>query len=242
MLRIADVPGNAILEELHRPGWEHALEPRTLPAANGGDGFSGDGVAVGRRGRARREGGAIGADRQRPRPLAIAILSASAGPRNIALANKIADGWLPLYMSLYRMAQVYGSVLEGFRKGFEIACPVQVGGGDDLARCLLPVKMTLAFSIGGMGHRTKNFSKEKVARMGYAAAAERVQQSFLAGQRGEGIEVVPDALADEIVLCGPPARIRESLMAWRATPVATPVVMTRGPTVLRLRAEATSRG
>jgi len=49
-------------------------------------------------------------------------------------------------MSLYRMAQVYGSVLEGFRKGLEIACPVQVGGGDDLARCLLPVKMTLAFS------------------------------------------------------------------------------------------------
>ena len=172
----------------------------------------------------------------------VAIYLGAMGPRNIALAKKIADGWLPLYMSLYRMAQVYGSVLEGFRKGFEIACPMQVGGGDDLARCLLPVKMTLAFSIGGMGHRTKNFSKEQVARMGYAAAAERVQQSFLAGQRGEGIEVVPDALADEIVLCGPPARIRESLMAWRATPVATPVVMTRGPTVLRLRAEATSRG
>src|SRR5882724_2136445 len=85
-------------------------------------------------------------------------------------------------------------------------------------------------------------AQSAVARMGYAAAAERVQQFFLAGQRGEGIEVVPDALADEIVLCGPPARIRESLMAWRATPVATPVVMTRDPTVLRLLAEATSRG
>ena len=159
------------------------------------------------------------------------------GPKNIALAQEIADGWLPLYMSPYRVRQVYGELLEGFRAGFEIACPVQVVVGDDVAQCLFPVKTTLAFYIGGMGHRTKNFSKEQVARMGYAAAAERVQQLFLEGRRGDAIAAVPDALADEIALCGPPARIRERLGAWRKTPVTTLVAMTRDPGVLRLLAE-----
>src|SRR5439155_18811790 len=71
MLRIADLARDALLEELHRPGWKHTLEPGTLPAAHGGDGFADDGVAVGRRGHARRERGAIGAGRERPRALAI---------------------------------------------------------------------------------------------------------------------------------------------------------------------------
>ena len=168
---------------------------------------------------------------------AVPIYLGAMGPRNIALAKEIADGWLPLYMSPYRMRDVYGDLLDGFRPEFEIACPVQVVVGDDVAQCLFPVKITLAFYIGGMGHRTKNFSKEQVARMGYADAADRVQQLFLEGQRGDAIAAVPDELADEIALCGPPGRIRERLAAWRRTPVTTLVAMTRDPAVLRLLAE-----
>ena len=168
---------------------------------------------------------------------AVPIYLGAMGPRNIALAKEIADGWLPLYMSPYRMRDVYGDLLDGFRPGFEVACSVQVVVGDDVAQCLFPVKTTLAFYIGGMGHRTKNFSKEQVARMGHAAAADRVQQLFLEGRRGEAIAAVPDELADEIALCGPPARIRERLAAWRDTPVTTLVAMTRDPAVLRLLAE-----
>jgi hypothetical protein len=74
--------------------------------------------------------------------------------------------------------------------------------------------------------------------MGYGEAADRVQALFLEGKRGDAIEAVPDALADEISLCGPPARIRERLAAWQATPVTTLVAMTREPAVLRLLAEA----
>jgi F420-dependent oxidoreductase-like protein len=170
----------------------------------------------------------------------VPIYLGAMGPKNIALAREIADGWLPLYMSPYRMREVYGTLLDGLRPGFEVACPVQVVMGDDLAQCLVPVKTTLAFYIGGMGHRTKNFSKEQIARMGYAEAAERVQRLFIEGRRGEAIEAVPDALADEIALCGPPPRIRERLRAWNETPVTTLVVMTRDPAVLRLMTEAAS--
>jgi F420-dependent oxidoreductase-like protein len=173
-----------------------------------------------------------------PRRADVPIYLGAMGPKNIALAKEIADGWLPLYLSPYKVREVYGDVVRDFPPGFEVACSVQVVVGDDLERCLFPVKMTLAFYIGGMGHPTKNFSKEQVSRMGYAEAADRVQRLFLAGKRGEAIEAVPDALADEIALCGPPARIRERLAAWRATPVTTLVAMTRDPAVLRLLAEA----
>ncbi len=172
-----------------------------------------------------------------PRRADVPIYLGAMGPKNIALARDIADGWLPLYMSPYRMREAYGSLIEGFRPGFEVACPVPVVMGDDLSQCLFPVKMTLAFYIGGMGHKTKNFSKEQVARMGYAEAAERVQQLFLEGKRGESIEAVPDALADEISLCGPAARIRERAQAWRDTPVTALIVMTRDPAVLHLMAD-----
>jgi F420-dependent oxidoreductase-like protein len=172
-----------------------------------------------------------------PRRPDVPIYLGAMGPKNIALAREIADGWLPLYMSPYRMREAYGGLVEGFRPGFEVACPVQVVMGEDLSQCLFPVKMTLAFYIGGMGHKTKNFSKEQVARMGYGEAAERVQQLFLEGKRGEATLAVPDALADEISLCGPPARIRERTQAWRGTPVTSLIVMTRDPAVLRLMAD-----
>ncbi len=168
----------------------------------------------------------------------VPIYLGAMGPKNVALAKEIADGWLPLYLSPYRFRDVYGDVVADFPRDFAVACSVQVVLGDDVSQCLFPVKTALAFYIGGMGHKTKNFSKEQVARMGYPEAAERVQRLFLEGRRGEAIEAVPDALADEISLCGPPARIRERLAAWRATPVTSLIVMTRDPAVLRLMAEA----
>jgi F420-dependent oxidoreductase-like protein len=172
----------------------------------------------------------------------VPIYLGAMGPKNVALAKEIADGWLPLYLSPTRLRQVYGDVVHDFPAGFEIPCPVQVVIGDDLAQCLFPVKTALAFYIGGMGHERTNFSKEQIARMGWAEAADRVQRLFLEGRRGEAIDAVPDALADEISLCGPAARIRDRLEAWRETPVTSLVVMTRDPAVLRLMAEATGGG
>ena len=73
--------------------------------------------------------------------------------------------------------------------------------------------------------------------MGFEAEAVRVQKLFLEGKRAEAAAAVPDALADEISLAGPPARIRERLQAWQASPVTTLVAGTRDPATLRLLAE-----
>jgi hypothetical protein len=115
---------------------------------------------------------------------------------------------------------------------------VMVNIGDDLPKTLLPQKMALAFYVGGMGAQEHNFHKNLMARMGYEAEANRIQELFLAGKREEAVMAVPDRFADEISLCGPLARIKERLQAWRESPATTLLLMgTGGPAMLRAIAE-----
>jgi F420-dependent oxidoreductase-like protein len=166
----------------------------------------------------------------------VPILLGAEGPRNVALAAEIADGWLPLYYSPFR-PEVYADSLAGARAGFEIAAGVMVNLTDDLAAGLAPVKSMLGFYVGGMGARRRNFHRELMARMGFEAEAERVQQLFFEGHRAEAIAAVPDRFADEISLVGPVERIRERLAAWRETPVTTLLLLNREPRVMRTLAE-----
>jgi F420-dependent oxidoreductase-like protein len=173
----------------------------------------------------------------RPLRADVPIYLGAEGPKNVAMATEIADGWLPLFYSPFR-PDVYRESLRNARPGFEIACTVTVNVNDDLEQALLPVKWMLAFYIGGMGAASKNFHLNLIARLGFEAEARRVQDLFLAGQRAEAAAAVPDALADEISLAGSPARIRDRLQAWKASPVTTLLVGSREPAVLRLMAEA----
>jgi F420-dependent oxidoreductase-like protein len=173
----------------------------------------------------------------RPLRADIPIYLGAEGPKNVALAAEIADGWLPLFYSPYR-TEVYAESLRGARPGFEIACPVTVSVHDDLEQALLPIKWMLAFYIGGMGAAAKNFHLNLIARLGFEGEARRVQQLFLEGRRAEAAAAVPDRLADEISLAGPAARIRDRLAAWQASPVTTILAGTRDPAALRVLAEA----
>ena len=92
---------------------------------------------------------------------------------------------------------------------------------DDVEAGLMGMKATLGFYIGGMGAKKRNFHKELMGRMGYEAEADKIQELFMEGKRGEAIAAVPSAFADEISLCGPLDRIKERLQAWRDTPVTT---------------------
>ncbi len=166
----------------------------------------------------------------------VPIYLGAEGTRNVALAVEIADGWLPLYYSPFR-PEVYAESLRRLRPGFEIAPLVQVAITDDLEAGLAPGKAALGFYIGGMGSARRNFHKELMARMGFAAEAEKIQELFLEGKRAEAIAAVPDQFADEISLVGPLERIRERLEAWKQTPVTTLLLTSRDVPTLRRMAE-----
>jgi F420-dependent oxidoreductase-like protein len=164
------------------------------------------------------------------------IFLGAEGPKNVALAAEIADGWLPLYYSPFRQ-DVYAPSLSNAKPGFEISQGVVVRITDDMAEGLLPIKHMLALYVGGMGAKDRNFHKELVSRMGFEAEAEKIQELYLAGRKNEAAMAVPDQLADEIALVGPAARIRERLQAWRETPVTSLLVSARSGAELRTIAE-----
>jgi F420-dependent oxidoreductase-like protein len=158
------------------------------------------------------------------------IYLAAIGPKNVALAAEIADGWIPVFFSPHRMKMFREWLDEGMRKagpkpnGFDIMPSVGVKVGDDVAACRATIKPRIALYVGGMGARDRNFYNELTRRYGYEDAARRVQDLYLSGKKAEAEAAVPDALVDEVALCGPRERIRDQLGAWKDAGVTTLMV------------------
>jgi F420-dependent oxidoreductase-like protein len=166
-------------------------------------------------------------------PIYLAVI----GPKSVALAAEIADGWIPIFFSPQRFQDVHGPSLEHARDGFDVAplCPVVVG--DDVQMCRDLLKPMLALYVGGMGARGKNFYNTLTQRYGYEEAAGRIQELYLDGQKGEAAMAVPDDLVDEVALVGPKERIAERLEAWREAGISTMVLQARQTEALQVMAE-----
>ncbi len=174
----------------------------------------------------------------------IPIYLAAIGPKNVALAAEIADGWLPIFFSPERMSVFRAWLEEGFaragaakdRAKFDIAPSVRVALGDDLDACRASLKPDLALYIGGMGAREKNFYFNLACRYGYEEAARKIQDLFLQSKKAEATAAVPDALVDEVALCGPRERIAERLALWRGSGLTTLICGATSLEALRLLA------
>ncbi len=168
------------------------------------------------------------------------------GPKNIALAAEIADGWLPIYYSP-KVAPMYRAWLdEGFARpaarrtaaDFDIATNCQVVVTDDIRGTIDALKPTLAFYIGGMGAKDVNFHKDVFGRMGYEREVQAIQDLFLEGKRDAAVSAVPDSLVTDISIIGPTARIRDGLAEWEEAGITMLVIGARGVDELRGVAEA----
>ncbi len=173
----------------------------------------------------------------RPLRADIPIYLAALGPKNVALAAEIADGWLPLFVDPEHFDDAFGESLAGAKPGFEIAATVSCFVGDDVQALRDALKPYLALYVGGMGAKGKNFYNALVRRYGWEEAAEEIQELYLAGRQREAIAAVPDELVDALTLVGPKERIAERLAAWRETPVTTLVLGTPQPEALQTLAE-----
>ncbi|HZT94581.1 MAG TPA: LLM class F420-dependent oxidoreductase [Gaiellaceae bacterium] len=173
----------------------------------------------------------------RPLRAEIPVYLAALGPKNVALAAEIADGWLPIFVAPERFEQAFGPSLAAAPRGFEIAATASVLVGDDVAALRDALRPHVALYVGGMGAKGRNFYNALVRRYGWEAEAERIQELYLAGKQREAIAAVPDELVDAVSLVGPKERIAERLEAWRETPVTTLVLGTTQPEALRTLAE-----
>jgi F420-dependent oxidoreductase-like protein len=174
----------------------------------------------------------------------VPIYLAAIGPKNVALAAEIADGWLPIFFSPERFADTHEPMLaEGFAQrggrpdGWDLAAHVPVIVTDDVAAGRDFLKPLLALYVGGMGAKGQNFYTRLAERYGYAEAAGTIQDLYLSGRKNEAIAAVPDALVDEVALVGDRARIADRVAAFRESAVTTLVLQARQPEALRLLAD-----
>ena len=166
----------------------------------------------------------------------IPIYLGAEGPRNVALGAELCQGWVPMFISPYRMG-VYEASLAQANTSFEIAATITVSVNDDLEAALAPIKQQVGFYAGGMGAKTYNLHKNHIARLGFADAAEEIQNLFMSGERMRAFEAVPDQFADEISLSGSKDRIRERLQDWEKSPVTSLLVSVQDVETLRFLAE-----
>jgi F420-dependent oxidoreductase-like protein len=172
----------------------------------------------------------------------IPIYLAALGPKNVTLAAEIADGWLPILYSPFQAGVFRDSLDAGFAKrapdtAFDIAPGVRVAIGPDLEKCFDAVKPNVALYVGGMGAAGKNFYNDLACRYGYEKEAALIQELYLQGKKKEAIAAVPNALVDEVALCGPPERIRDRVVAWRDSGVSTLLCTFGDPSSMRIMAE-----
>lgn len=165
----------------------------------------------------------------------IPVMLGAEGPKNVALAAEIADGWLPIFYSP-RIAGMYNEWLdEGFarpgarrtRETFEICATAQVVVTDDRPAIMELMKPHLALYMGGMGAEDTNFHADVYRRMGYGEVVDDVTKLFRSDRKDEAAKIIPDELVDDSAIVGNLDYVKEQIKAWEAAGVTMMVVGAR---------------
>lgn len=171
----------------------------------------------------------------------IPVMLGAEGPKNVALAAEICDGWLPIFYSP-RIAGMYNEWLdEGFarpgarrtRETFEICATAQVVVTDDRPAVMELMKPHLALYMGGMGAEDTNFHADVYRRMGYAEVVDDVTKLFRSDRKDEAAKIIPDELVDDSAIVGDLGYVQEQIKAWEAAGVTMMVVGARSPEQIR---------
>jgi F420-dependent oxidoreductase-like protein len=167
----------------------------------------------------------------------IPIVIAALGPKNVAMAAELADGWQPIFFLPERAGSTWGDALaEGQAKrdaslgALDVIAAAPFAIGDDVTGLRERSRPGLALYIGGMGARGRNFYFDLACRYGYEEAAVKVQDAYLAGRKEEAAGLIPAELVEKTTLIGPLGYIKERLAAYQEAGATTLNVTALGPT------------
>ena len=158
----------------------------------------------------------------------IPVVIAALGPKNVALAAELAEGWQPIFYFPEKAGLTWDAPLaEGIAKreaalpALDVIAAAPLAIGDDVTGLRDLTRPMFALYIGGMGARGKNFYYDLACRFGYEAEAAQIQDAYLAGRKDEAAGLVPAELAEKTSLIGPLGFVKERLAAYREAGVTT---------------------
>jgi F420-dependent oxidoreductase-like protein len=167
----------------------------------------------------------------------IPVFIAAIGPKNVALAAEIAEGWEPIFFYPERAADVWGeSLAAGLARrdptlpALDIVAQAPLAIGEDTGGLHDLSRPGLALYIGGMGARGKNFYNDLAVRYGFEGEAKAIQDAYLDGRKEEAAGLVPAALLEGTSLIGARSQVAERLSVLSAAGVTTLNVSPLAPT------------
>jgi len=164
----------------------------------------------------------------------IPIYLGSIGPRAVELVGEIADGWLPFMLDPAQPEILLDPLRRGLERAgraadaVDVAAVVPVAIHDDVAEARNQVRPWLAFYLGAMGAKGKNFYVELAERGGQGASARAVQDLMLAGDRVGAALALTDELIDAGTIATTPDGLDARLAAYAAAGVTTLVAVPSG--------------
>lgn len=161
----------------------------------------------------------------RPVQQRIPIYLGAMGPKAVAQAARIADGWLPFMFTPQRAAELLAP-FEG--REVDIAPVVMSCVDADLDRARDLARPWLAMYLGGMGAKGKNFYVETAERFGHGDSARRVQDLFMAGDRAGAAAALSAELIDSCAVCCRAGELDERLAEYERAGATTLLVMPFG--------------
>jgi F420-dependent oxidoreductase-like protein len=158
----------------------------------------------------------------------IPIVIAALGPKNVALAAEVAEGWQPIFYFPEKAAIAWDAPLaEGKARRdpalgtLDVIASAPLAIGDDVTGLRDLTRPVFALYIGGMGARGRNFYYDLACRFGYQSEADTIQEAYLAGRKDEAATLVPADLVEKTALIGPAGYVAERLEAFRESGVTT---------------------
>jgi alkanesulfonate monooxygenase SsuD/methylene tetrahydromethanopterin reductase-like flavin-dependent oxidoreductase (luciferase family) len=164
----------------------------------------------------------------------IPVYLGAVGPRAVEQVGEIADGWLPFMLDPRHAATLFEPLDRGLeragrsRADIDVAACTAMAVEDDLGAARDAVRPWLAFYLGAMGSREKNFYVELADRAGHGGAARACQEAFLGGDRERAAGALTPELIDSMALATTPARLDDRLSAFAEVGVDTLVAVPCG--------------
>ncbi|HEX8207284.1 MAG TPA: LLM class F420-dependent oxidoreductase [Solirubrobacteraceae bacterium] len=180
----------------------------------------------------------------RPVQERLPIYLGAVGPRSIEQTGEIADGWLPAFLDPRNPDVLMDPLRAGLAKAgrdassLDVAAAMPVAVADDVDSARDACRPWLAFYLGAMGAREKNFYVDLADRYGHGDVAREVQERMLGGDRAGAAAALTPELIDATALVTTPSGLDSRLAEYESAGVTTLLAVPSGDREATVRALA----
>jgi len=180
----------------------------------------------------------------RPQQERLPIYLGATAPKGLAQCGEIADGWIGVFVDPSAPEATITPLLAAVdeagraREDFELCAltPTVIAATEEEA--LDGVRPWIAFYLGAMGAKGKNFYVDLAGRYGFADEAVAVQDRYLEGDQAGAAALVPEELLRRVTIATTPDGLRARLDEYADSGIDTMISIPGGDRLGTVRALA----